>query len=172
MSVSLPHVAVALGDVAPDEEDVLEILVHLGSTKEVSSFEVLLQNWEGKYSPGGPYPILVGELGGIGIGRGANAPAIISLKIEGVKYENPSSVEKYLRVTGRCWGEALFRRVVTKSYANKKGEFIVKDLIDNYTGGLGHTRGAVELIEDTDTTYTLLEYENTPVWDILKYVAS
>lgn len=172
MSVDIPHVAIALGDVSPDEEDVIEILVHLGATKEVSSFELVLQNWEGKYSPNGAYPILVGELGGIGIGRGANAPAIISLKIEGIKYENPSSVEKYLRVTGRCWGEALFRRVVTKSYENKKGEFIVKDLIDNCTGGLGHVRGAVELIEDTDTTYTLLEYENTPVWDILKYIAS
>jgi hypothetical protein len=29
----------------------------------------------------------------------------------------------------------------------------------------------VELVEDTDTTFTKLAYENTPVWDIIKYVA-
>jgi hypothetical protein len=29
----------------------------------------------------------------------------------------------------------------------------------------------IDLIKKTDTTYTKLEYENTPVWDILKYIA-
>jgi len=37
--------------------------------------------------------------------------------------------------------------------------------------GLSHVRDSTELIEDTDTTYTLLEYENSPVFDILKYIA-
>ena len=71
---------------------------------------------------------------------------------------------------GRCWGERLFRKTVTKTYTSQKGEAIVKDLIDYYVG-LSHTRGGAELIEDTDTTYTLLEYTDSPVWDILKYVA-
>jgi hypothetical protein len=59
---------------------------------------------------------------------------------------------------------------VTKTYENKKGEEIVKDLID-YFVGLSHVRDSTELIENTDTTYTKLEYDNTPVIDILKYVA-
>jgi hypothetical protein len=51
-----------------------------------------------------------------------------------------------------------------------KGEEIVKHLLDYYAG-LSHVRGGTELVENTDTTYTWLEYENTPVWDILKYIA-
>jgi hypothetical protein len=51
-----------------------------------------------------------------------------------------------------------------------KGEEIVKDLMDYYAG-LSHVRGSTELVETTDTTYTELEYEDSPVWDILKYVA-
>jgi len=61
--------------------------------------------------------------------------------------------------------------VITKTYENQKGEAIVKDLIDYYVG-LSHVRDSTELIENTDTTYTLLEYENTPVFDVLKYIAS
>jgi hypothetical protein len=59
---------------------------------------------------------------------------------------------------------------VTKTYENKKGEEIVKDLLDYYVG-LSHVRDGTELVEATDTTYTKLEYENTPVFDILKYIA-
>jgi hypothetical protein len=51
-----------------------------------------------------------------------------------------------------------------------KGEDIVKDLIDYYVG-LSHTRNSTELIETTDTTYTKLEYEDTPVMDILTFIA-
>jgi hypothetical protein len=79
-------------------------------------------------------------------------------------------VESYVRISGRCWGERLFRRVVTKTYENKKGEEIVKDLLDYYVG-LSHVRNNTELVEATDTTYTRLEYENTPVIDILRYIA-
>ena len=79
-------------------------------------------------------------------------------------------MESYVRVAGRCWGERLFRRVVTKTYENKKGEEIVKDLLDYYVG-LSHVRGGTELVEATDTTYTSLAYENTPVIDVLRYVA-
>jgi hypothetical protein len=61
--------------------------------------------------------------------------------------------------------------VITKTYENQKGEDIIKDLVDYYVG-LSHVRDSNELIEDTDTTYTLLEYENTPVFDVIKYVAS
>jgi len=169
LSVALPVCAVVFGSVAPPQGDIVDLRVHLGCTKEVSSFSCLLQNFDKKYSPNGTYPINVGDNGSISIGRGANCPLIITLRVEEIKCES-TSVENYIRVRGRCWGEKLFRRVVTKTYENQKGEAIVKDLIDYYVG-LSHVRNSTELIENTDTTYTLLEYENTPVFDILKYIA-
>jgi hypothetical protein len=169
MSVEIPKLAVVLGSITPPQGDVIEARVHLGATKEVSSWELLLQNWDKKYSPGGTSPINVGMDGSISIGRGTNVPQIITLHVESIKCES-TPTENYLRVSGRCWGERLFRRVVTKTYENKKGEEIVKDLIDYYVG-LSHVRDSTELIENTDTTYTKLEYENTPVFDILKYIA-
>jgi hypothetical protein len=107
--------------------------------------------------------------GSISVGRGASCPLLITCHVESVKYES-SPVENYVRVSGRCWGERLFRRVVTKTYVNAKGEEIVKDLLDYYAG-LSHVRDSVKLVEDTDATYTRLEYENTPVIDILRHIA-
>jgi hypothetical protein len=169
MSVEIPKMAVAFGQYGIPQGDIIECRVHLGCTKEVSSFDLLLQNWNGKYSPGGSIPLAVGMDGHIDIGRGANVPQIITCRIESLKHESTPK-EHYVRVSGRCWGERLFRRVVTKTYVNMKGEAIVKDLLDSYVG-LSHVRGGTELVEDTDTTYTRLEYDGTPVWDILKYIA-
>ena len=165
----MPVTAVVFGSVTPPQGDVIDLRVHLGCTKEVSSFSCLLQNFGKKYSPGGTSPINVGDNGSISIGRGSNYPLIITLRIEEIRCES-TSVQNYIRVRGRCWGEKLFRRVVTKKYENQKGEAIVKDLLDSYVG-LSHVRNTTELVENTDTTYTLLEYENTPVFDILKYIA-
>jgi len=170
LSVDIPKLAVVLGSVTPPQGDVIEARVHLGATREVSSWELLLQNWDKKYSPGGTYPIVVGQDGSIYIGRGVNVPQIITTRTESIKYESGPN-ENYLRVSGRCWGEKLFRRVVSKTYASQKGEAIVKDLLDYYVG-LSHVRDSTELVEDTDTTFTLLEYENTPVWDILRAIAA
>ena len=52
MSVGLPVCAVVFGAVAPSQNDIIELRVHLGATDEVSSFECLLQNFDKKYSPG------------------------------------------------------------------------------------------------------------------------
>ncbi|MEM2968004.1 MAG: hypothetical protein QXJ40_00685 [Candidatus Bathyarchaeia archaeon] len=169
MSVNPPVVAIAFGNMAPPQGDVIELRVHLGCTSEVSSFEMLLQNWGGKYSPNGATPISVGMDGNISVGRGAACPLLMTCRVESIKYE-ATPPESYVRVGGRCWGERLFRRVVTKTYENMKGEDIVKDLLDYYVG-LSHVRGGTELVEATDTTYTKLEYESTPVWDILRYIA-
>jgi hypothetical protein len=169
LSVDIPKLTVALGSIGVSQGDIIEARVHLGATKEVSSWELLLQNWDKKYSLGGTYPIVVGQDGYICIGRGVNCPQIITTRTESIKYESDPT-ENYLRVSGRCWGEKLFRRVVTKTYSSQKGEAIVKDLLDYYVG-LSHVRSSTELVENTDTTYTKLEYENTPVFDILKYIA-
>lgn len=170
MSVEIPKVAVAFGSVTPPQGDIVELRVHLGCTKEVSSFECLLQNWDKKYSPGGTSPINVGMDSHIDIGRGTSVPTIITCRVESVKYDS-MPVANYLRVAGRCWGEKLFRRVVTKTYENQKGEAIVKNLLDAYAL-LSHQRNSTQLVENTDTTYSKLEYENTPVFDILKFIAA
>jgi len=167
MSVPLPVVALVFGSVTPPQGDVLDLKVHLGCTNEVSSFSCLLQNFDKKYTE--TYPVSIGADGSISLGRGSNCPLIATIRVEEITCES-TPTENYLQVQGRCWGERLFRRVVTKTYENKKGEEIVKDLID-YFVGLSHVRNSTELIENTDTTYTKLEYENTPVFDILKYIA-
>ncbi len=166
----MPSLAVAFGSVTPPLGEVIILWVYLGCTKEVGSFEALLQNWNGKYSPNGTYPITVGLDGTISIGRAATCPQVMTCRVENLKYES-TPTENYLRISGRCWGERLFRRVVTKTYENKKGEEIIKDLLDYYIG-LSHVRNGLELVEDTDTTYTKLEYSDTPVMDILQEIAS
>jgi len=170
LSVPLPVCSVVFGSVTPPPADVIDLRVHLGCTDEVSSLECLLQNFDKKYSPGGTYPVNVGSDGTINMGRGVNNPLIANITVEEIKVLSNSLSENYLRVLGRCWGERLFRKVVTKTYESQKGEAIVKDLIDSYAG-LSHVRDSTELVENTDTTYTKLEYENTPVFDILKYIA-
>jgi len=169
VSVDVPKVALAFGAVGVPQGDVIDLKIHLGCSKEASSYEVQLQNWDKKYSPGGTSPISVGMDGHIDVGRGTNIPQIITCRVESVQCES-SPTENYIRISGRCWGEKLFRRVVTKTYTSQKGEAIVKDLLDYYAG-LSHVRGGAELVEDTDTTYTKLEYTDTPLWDIIRYVA-
>jgi hypothetical protein len=169
MSIAVPVVAVAFGSVAPPQGDIVELQLHLGCTSEVCSFEAVLQNWDGKYSPGGANAITVGLDGNISVGRGAACPLLMTCRIETIKYQS-TPTENYLHVSGRCWGERLFRRVVTKTYTNAKGEDIINDLLDYYVG-LSHVRDSVELVEDTDTTYAALSYEDTPVFDILQYIA-
>jgi hypothetical protein len=63
VSVQLPIVAVVFGDVTPPQGDVEQLRVHLGCTEEVSSFEAVLQNWNGKYSPSGTSPLSVAWTG-------------------------------------------------------------------------------------------------------------
>ena len=169
MSTAAPSIALVFGAVTPPQADVVELLVHLGCSKEVSSYDITLHNHNGKYSPNGATPITVGMDGSISLGRTPNCPLLMTLRVEKVHYQS-SPTESYLTVSGRCWGERLFRRVVTATYSGMKGEEIVKDLMDYYAG-LSHNRSSTELVETTDTTYSELEYEDSPVWDILKYVA-
>ncbi len=164
-----PSITLVFGAVTPPQADVVDLMVHVGCSKEVGSYELQLQNWNAKYSPGGLSPITVGMDGSISLGRTPNCPLLMTVRVENVKYQS-SPTENYVIISGRCWGEKLFRKVVTATYTGMKGEEIVKDLMDYYAG-LAHVRAAVELVEATDTTYSELEYDGSPVWDILKYVA-
>ncbi|MGB9841630.1 MAG: hypothetical protein ACPLKZ_02770 [Candidatus Bathyarchaeales archaeon] len=169
MSVDIPKMALAFGSVAIPQADVLEARITLACTEEASRFEALLQNWDKKYSPGEANAINVGVDGHIDVGRGVNVPQLITCKVEEVRFMS-DAVAHYVKVSGRGWDERLFRALVTKTYANMKGEAIVKDLLDSYAG-LSHNRGGTELVEDTDTTYQMLKYEDTPVIDILQFIA-
>ncbi len=169
MSVNIPRVVAAFGGYGLTESDIIECRVHLGCTKEVSSFELLLQNWNGKYSPSGSVPLAVGMEGYVKVGRISSPPQLISGRIESLKYFGKPT-ENYVYVSGRCYGEFLFRRVFTGTFENQKGEDIVKYLLDNLVG-LSHNRDGTELVEATDTTYTKLEFDNTPVFDIIKQIA-
>ena len=169
MSLEIPSVTVVFGDVAVPQTDIVMLNVHLGCTREISSFECQIQNFDGKYGPDGEYPISLGLDGSISIGRGANCPLVATVRVEELIHKISPS-EAYLIVRGRCWGERLFRRTITKKWENKKGEEIVKELIDYYAG-LSHQRDGTELIENTDTTYTRLQYEDTPIFEIIKFIA-
>ena len=169
MSLEIPSVTVVFGDITVPQADIVMLNVHLGCTREISSFECQIQNFDGKYGPNGEHPISLGLDGSISIGRGTNCPLIATVRVEELIHRISPS-EAYLIVRGRCWGERLFRRTVTKKWENKKGEEIVKELIDYYAG-LSHQRDGTELIEPTDTTYTRLQYEDTPIFDIIKFIA-
>jgi hypothetical protein len=169
MSVDIPKMTIALGLVGVPQGDVVEAKVHLGATKEVSSWELKLQNWNGKYSPNGAYPLNVGQDGYICIGRGSNVPQLITTRTESIKFDSTPS-EYYVTVSGRCWGEKLFRQNVTNNYSGLKGEAIVKNLLDYYSG-LSHVRSSVELVENTDTTFTDLAVQDTAVWDLIQKIA-
>ncbi|MCW3998926.1 MAG: hypothetical protein NWE93_01645 [Candidatus Bathyarchaeota archaeon] len=151
-----------------NQADIQELTVHLGGTDEVSSFAYRLQNWNGKYSPNGS-PIALGEDGYILMGRGANCPQLITTRNENMKFQS-NPIEHYVTVSGRDWGERLFREYVTEGYALMKGEDIVKHILD-YHSGLPHIRNGADLVESTDTTFTRLDYENKQAWDILKQIA-
>lgn len=170
MSVDIPKLTIALGAVGIPQADVITALVHLGATKEVSSWELKLQNWDGKYSPSGLYPLNVGLDGYICLGRGVNVPQLITTRTENVKFES-SPTESYVTVSGRCWGEKLFRYSVIQDYSGFKGEAIVKNLLDYYAG-ISHVRNGVELVADTDTTFTDLKVSDTQTWDLLQQIAS
>ena len=146
MSVEIPKAALVFGEVTPPQGDVINLRVHLGCTKEVSSFECLLQNWNKKYSPSGTSPINEGANGHIDVGRGSNVPQIITCRVENPECESLAT-EHYIRLTGRCWGERIFRRTVSKTYENQKGENVSRDLVDYYVG-LDHCRENSALTSD------------------------
>jgi hypothetical protein len=290
--VTIPDVTLTFGSVTVLSEDILEVRVHHGGTREVSSFEVLINNIDGKYYPGDVdlYGLRVAYSASIKVGRVGAVPQLLTGKVETLVCEG-EELDHRLHLAGRCKGERLFRRNVTKNYgtlneekasepsyshqntsytlaatlsydtpashrtwlkqiacvvkmsagegyyrftvtregesetivkddgwfnntdykqvyldldflgnvsgdvtikfytrttdgANTvysaghrtfadyrvKGDYIVKDLINNYTS-LGHNRSGTELIEETDTTFSRLEYVDTPLQDILRYIA-
>ncbi len=158
--------------VPSDDDDVSDPKIHLGMLNEVSSFDLKLVNEEGKYSkPSSDTYVGVGDSLKIWIGRkGEYLTKILTGRIEEVEC-NSQQAEHYMTIRGRDLGEDLFRKNVLKTYENMEGSLIVKDVIENYTS-LGHVRDSVELIEGTGTVYQKLEFQDVPVFDVLKQVAN
>ena len=129
--------------------------MHLGATKEVSSWELKLQNWDGKYSPNGLYPLNVGLDGYICIGRGVNVPQLITTERR-TSSLNPRLPKVMLRFLGDAGAKNCSATASHKDYSGFKGEAIVKNLLDYYAG-ISHVRNGVELVADTDTTFTDLK---------------
>jgi hypothetical protein len=148
-------------------EDIKALNVHIGMMKEISSFRAKLYNFNKKYIE--TYPLSEGDLVRIWVGRGVNQIQIFQGRVEELKAD-ASAMENYLTLIGRCIGEELYRRLVTVIYQNQKGEAIIKDLIENYSR-LKHVRNNVELIEETDTIYTELEYDKAKLKPILDFIA-
>jgi len=134
MSVAIPLVEAVFGSVTPPLGDILALSMHLGCTKEISDFECLLPNFDQKYTV--TNLISVGDDALISVGRGTNCPLYLTGRVEEVAPES-NPVGHFMWVRGRCLGERLFRRVVTKTYKNIKGEVVVKNLIDIYTSDFG-----------------------------------
>lgn len=152
-------------DIPP--EDMRRLYVHVAMMDETSSFEAELANFAKKYVE--TYPLAVRDLVRIFIGRGANKPQVLQARLEEAEYDD-SAMENYLTLKGRCVGEDLYRRLVTELFQNSKGEYVVKQLLDKYSR-LSHVRGDVELVEDTDTTYTELDYDKSKLKDVLDFIA-
>jgi hypothetical protein len=64
-------------------------------------------------------------------------------------------------------GRTAFQASSHQTYENKKGEEIIKDLLDYYIG-LSHVRNGIELVEDTDTTYSKLNTLTRLLWIYFK----
>lgn len=130
-------------EVIPPQSDVIDLIVHLGCTKEVSSFELLLQNWAGQYSVVAKTPVTVGMTAEIGVGRHNNAPVQLTGRIEEIECRDYAEEDRtevhFIIVKGRCLGRQLFGKLVTKAYEAQKGEAIVRDVIDSFTS-LSHLR--------------------------------
>jgi len=111
------------------------------------------------------------------MGRGYFSSKILSGKVERIDQVDRAEefqFDNVIILSGRCNGWELFSRKYSgdliSDAGSGKAETVVKYLIDNYTS-LSHTRNATELVEATDTTYTVLKYDQpTPIFDILKFI--
>lgn len=184
MSVGLPDCKVYVGEqwnrdqfnpaqynggVQIPNEDMIKLRAHIAMMEEVSNFELALYNFDKQYIE--TYPIHNKDFVRIFIGRGAVLPQVFQGKVEEIDAESEAMYHE-MTLKGRCIGEDLYRRLVTELFQNQKGEYIVKTLLDKYCSFLRHRRNDVELIEDTDTTYTELESINKPLKDLLDKIAS
>ena len=153
-----PNTILTINDNAIDDETLLDISLHLGCTREVSSFTAVIDrgnpNYDQLLDPGEANVLTNGTSVTIQMGRGTLSLMLTGI-LEEIEYED--EVEEYgfrniVIVNGRCEGYQLFAKkfngdlidTVGTGDANYKkvsgdAESLVAYLIDNYTS-LSHSR--------------------------------
>jgi len=157
---TLPSAKVTVSGSDIAAQNLLDIYIHLGCTKETNSFEVIVNNsnpdyYEGQYSPGGAKEFTLASTLSIKIKRGTitgSTKTLITGKIESIEYVDEAEEYGFKDVVylrGRCLGQDLFSRKfdgdLIAAAGSGKAETIVAYLIDNYTS-LSHVRNASDLI--------------------------
>lgn len=150
------------------QEDRLKLHVHLAMNDEVNSFELTLANFDKKYVE--TYPIHNKDFVRIWIGRGTVLPQIFQGKVENIDSDGEAMIYA-MNLRGRGLAEDLFRRLVSARFRDAEGANIVRFLIDNYSTYLTRFRGQTDLVENTDTYYTDLDYDKSKLKDIVDFVA-
>jgi len=156
--LDIPEATVSVGGTSIATENLIAIHVHLGCTKEVSNFEVVVDNsnpdyHEADYSPGGDKEFTKGNEVIVKCTRGTisgSTKALLTGNLESLEYIDLAEDYQYRDVVvlrGRCKGWQLFARkfdgdliAVTSANAYQEykrtdgeAESMIAYLIDNYT---------------------------------------
>jgi len=161
--LTTPTIEFKVGGTTVEVAEILECDIHLGCTREVSSFEVVVDNSNpgynaGDYSPGGAKAFTKGNAVTIKIKRGTISSStnyLITGILESLEFIDQKEEYQYKDVVvlrGRCKGYQLFARKYdgdlntdvgtayqTYKRASGEAESLIAYLIDNYTS-LTHTR--------------------------------
>jgi len=182
---TLPSAKVTVSGSDIATQNLLDIYIHLGCTKETNSFEVIVNNsnpdyYEGQYSPGGAKEFTLASTLSIKIKRGTitgSTKTLITGKIESIEYVDEAEEYGFKDVVylrGRCLGQDLFSRKfdgdLIAAAGSGKAETIVTYLIENYTS-LSHTRAAVDLIQTSNTSFTEFLCSHESIFDLIKYIS-
>jgi hypothetical protein len=161
--------SVVIGGSTISNDDIQNLNVHCGATKEVSSFTITLNNNAGLYGVPIGTIIAKGDPVSISLGRGT-MHQLFTGTVEDLD-QIRTNMNRTLTVTGRCLGKQFFNKLVTGDFINIYPHQLVAYLIDNYTS-LSHTRNSTELIEAATNIITEVEYTEKPVFDILTEIAA
>ncbi len=121
MSLTNPTTEVKVNGTAIATQNILNINIHLGCTREVNSFEVVVNNsnpdyYSGQYAIGGAKEFTKGHSVTIKIKRGtisASTNYLITGNLESLEYTDQKEEYQYRDVVilrGRCTGQRLFNR--------------------------------------------------------------
>jgi hypothetical protein len=175
MSLSIPHAEVKVNGTEVVVQNLIEVNIHLGCTKEVSSFEVVVNNgnsvyYAGDYSRGKTKEFVKGSVVTIKVKRGVitvDTSYLFTGTLGNCEYIDEAEDYAFRNVVilrGRCRGKQFFSRkfdgnlsdnvgVTYRAYHRGLGEAesLVAYLIDNYTT-LEHFRESTDGDEDASSS--------------------
>jgi len=159
----LPTIDLVIGGVTIIDQTILQLSLHLGITREVSSFEAIIDRgnptYDNELDPGEANVLTNGDAVTVSIGRDPNTPLLLTGKLEEIEYED--EVEEYefkniVRVRGRCEGWQLFARKFDGDLITLVGTGDA-----NYTRASGSAESLVAYIIDNYTTLSHIRQETT-----------